>query len=52
MYVAWSASVEPDLKLRVSNIKSNFLFFNYNICCGGQKNRLDETVLFSTQNVC
>ena len=29
----------------------NSLFFNLNICCGTQKNRLNETFLLSTQNM-
>ena len=34
-----------------------FLFLNQNkrqqnICCGAQKNRLNERVLLSTQNIC
>ena len=53
--------------LRVLIKKIIFLFLNQNICCGyskepsrrdgsfeqgTQKNRLDETVLLSTQNIC
>ena len=28
------------------------LFLMQNICCGTQKNRLNETVLLSTRNIC
>ena len=38
--------------LRVLTQKLVFLFLNQNICCGTQKNRLNETVLLSIQNIC
>ena len=42
------------MPLRVHNKKTFFLFLNQNIpvCCGYSKNRLNETILFRTQNIC
>ena len=40
------------LLLRVCNENLIFLFLNQNIFCGTQKNRLNETVPLSTQNIC
>ena len=40
------------LELRVRNESLIFLFLNQIICCGSSKNRLNEMVLLSTQNIC
>ena len=42
----------PGLKLRVCTKKLFFLFFDQTYVVGTQKNRLNETVLLSTQNIC
>ena len=39
------------LQIRVRTEKLFFLFLNQNICCGYSKNRLNEKILLSTQNM-
>ena len=41
-----------ELKLRVHNENLIFLFSTKTYVVGTQKNRLNETVLLSTQNIC
>ena len=38
--------------VKVRNRKIIFSFLNQNICLGYSKNRLNETVLLSTHNIC
>ena len=45
-----SFEVSPGLRIRVHIGKLFSLFLIQNICCGYSKNRLNETVLLSTQN--
>ena len=42
----------PGLQLRVRTNILIFLFLNKTYVVGAQKNRLNETVLLSTQNIC
>ena len=42
----------PGFNLRVRNKKLTFLFLNQTYVVGTQKNRLNETVLLITQNIC
>ena len=47
-----SAGLQIGLQIRVRNWKLLFLFLNQTYVVGTQKNRLNETVLLSTQNIC
>ena len=42
----------PDLEIRESNYKLIFFISHWKHIVGAQKNRLDETVLLNTQNMC
>ena len=48
----WSSILITGLKLRVRTKKLIFLFLIQTYVVGTQKNRLNETVLLSTENIC
>ena len=45
-------TIGSDKKKSSIKIEITFLFISFNICYGAQKNRLNETVLLSTHNIC
>ena len=42
----------PDRQKNSAKIVNVFLYISFNICFGAQKNRLSETGLLSTHNIC
>ena len=54
-YYSPAADVEPQVKMKKKiqrTILNIFLPIIFSICFGAQKNRLNETVLLSTHNIC
>ena len=45
-------TIGPDNEIYLRKILIIFLPINLNMCLGAQKNRLNETVLLSTHNIC
>ena len=55
MLAVWLSGLQENylfkgLQMKVLIVKLLFLFLTQNICCVYSKNRLNETVLLSTQN--
>ena len=52
IYQCVSSHIIEIRKFYVRKIVNIFLPINLNVCLGAQKNRLIETVLLSTHNIC